>query len=199
MKTIRSTLAAAAATFALLAGTTPAHAQATPTIGQVSLFGTTWCPAGWGQANGATLSIAENEALFSLIGTIYGGDGQVTFKLPDLRGRVPLNADGTNWRTGQMGGQEETTLIISELPVHSHTGVMRAATAAPNSNTPSNAALTDLPDSLQAYTDQAPDVQMAVGSALISATGGSQPFSNVQPVLAMNWCVALFGIYPARN
>ena len=177
-----------------------------------------FAPRGWAFCNGQLLSIAQNSALFSLLGTTYGGDGVTTFALPDLRGRVPMssgNGPGLTPRTlGEVSGTENVTLVSTQMPIHTHAvthnlqAQARATTLPGTSRSPANA----LP-ALEAagvtalYNDQpiAPNATLAAGAisltggATAAAAGGSQPFGIVQPYLVLNYCIALEGIYPSRN
>lgn len=168
-------------------------------IGTITLFGFNFAPQGWAKCEGQLLPIAQNSALFSLLGTIYGGDGRTTFALPDLRGRAPIGenqgAGLTNRPLGSRGGTETDTLTTAQLPAHTHG--LRASAAAGNSNVPTGKVLADPGRGVNAYTDAATDTDMkadAIGSA-----GGGQSVNNMPPYLAMNYCIALVGIFPSRN
>jgi microcystin-dependent protein len=203
----RVTFATACAAAALTAGTgTPAHAQASDMyLGQLMLVPYNFCPRSWADASGQILSIAQNTALFSLLGTTYGGNGQTTFALPDLRGRVPMGqgqGPGLSPRTlGEVFGTETNTLTISQMPAHTHTGYIVADKdtvankASPAGNALARAAAADI------YTNTLTslDDPMANGTVMTNPTGGSQPFNNMSPTLVMRWCIALEGIFPSRN
>lgn len=189
-----------------------------PFLGMVALLPYNFAPRGWAFCNGQVLSIAQNTALFSLIGTTYGGDGVTTFALPDLRGRVPMSAGQgpglSNRDLGELSGTETVTLVSSQMPVHTHAvshnlqAQARATTQPGTSRSPANA----LP-ALEAagvtavYNDQpiSPNATMApgaislTGGVTVGAAGGSQPFGIVQPYLVLNYCIALEGIYPSRS
>lgn len=157
-----------------------------PFIGQISLFGFNFPPRGWATCSGQILPIAQNTALFSLLGTTYGGDGRTTFALPDLRGRVPIHQGQgpglSDYVIGQAGGQETITLLESQMPPHTHDlfGVQGTGTTGRGvATTP-----TDVQRNL---TDR------------MSVEGGGQPHDNVQPYLTVNYCIALQGIFPSRN
>ncbi|WP_235903585.1 phage tail protein [Pontixanthobacter luteolus] len=200
-----SMIAAATASLALLP-TTQANAQAggTQFIGQLMLNGSTFCPREWANADGQLLPISQNTALFSLLGTIYGGDGRTTFALPDLRSRVPIHT-GTGpglstYPQGSRGGVERVALTGAEVGPHSHTALLRAEgqTVADSSNPAGNA----LARGAQIYSNNsAPDAADALHpqSIAVASGGGGQPHYNVQPYLTLRWCVALQGIYPSRN
>ncbi|MCW3837666.1 phage tail protein [Sphingomonas canadensis] len=190
----------------------PAQAQAEPFIGQLMLTGANFCPRGWATASGQILSIASNTALFSLLGTTYGGNGQTTFALPDLRGRVPIsNGQGPGlspYSMGQAGGTENTTLNILQMPIHNHTatattqikvaGGVQADTPTPVRNSfavtgTNNTYYTGDP------TVHIMDAATAATTVTVNTNGGSQPFSTLQPYLTLQWCIALEGIFPSRN
>ena len=174
--------------------------MAEPFIGQIQMFGFNFAPRGWAMCNAQILSIAQNTALFSLLGTIYGGNGQTTFSLPDLRGRVPIHMGQgpglSDYVEGQTGGSENKTLTINNLPAHSH--AVNAKTENGNKQTPgANVLAKDAAGSTAYYSNQVPNTTM--NPAMIGNTGGSQPFSNLQPFLTINFCIALQGIFPSRN
>ena len=183
---------------ALTGAATPVKAGPEPFIGEIMMVGYTFCPRSWAEANGQLLSISSNTALFSLYGTTFGGDGQTTFALPDLRGRVPINtgqgAGLSNRALGQQGGSETNTLTANQLPPHSHS--LNGTTAAANAVDPSGNILANTGRS-DTYTSSAPNAQMNSGA--IGATGGGQAVNNMQPFLTIRYCVALNGVYPSRN
>jgi microcystin-dependent protein len=164
-----------------------------PFVGEIRMFGGNFAPSGWMFCEGQTLPIAENETLFALIGTTYGGDGQSTFALPDLRGRLPLHVGG-GFQLAETGGVEDVTLSLTQIPVHSH--AMKGTTSA--ADTPNvQGALPAAGLISQLYWGDPPD---ANGSpSAIQPTGGSQPHTNLQPFLCINFIIALFGIYPQPN
>ena len=149
-------------------------------------------PKGWAACNGQLLPINQNQALFSLLGTTYGGDGRVTFALPDLRSRVPVHT-GSGITLGERAGEENHTLVAGEMPAHNHT----ASASSANGNTP--IAVNDIlaAEASAMYTSSANLVAMAGGS--ISSVGGSQGHNNLQPFLTLNFCIALVGIFPPSN
>jgi microcystin-dependent protein len=165
-----------------------------PYIGECRLVGFNFQVNGWNFCNGALIAISENDTLFNLIGTTYGGDGQQTFALPDLQGRVPVH-QGSGYVIGQRSGVETVTLTGNQIPIHSHQPL--GATAAGGSNQPQG----NLPGSnttTKMYVSPAAvDSQMNV--AMISQVGGSQPHDNMQPYLVMNWIISMFGIYPTPS
>lgn len=190
---------AALAALLVFAAAPRASAQYEPFIGQLALVGFSFCPNGWAEANGALLSIAQNSALFSLIGTYYGGDGVTTFALPNLRGRVPIGAGqgpGLSPRAhGEVGGAESVTLTTAEMPAHTH--LHAASTQA--ANTPNPAAALPARKSRTPLYRGGSGADTTMDSSAISVAGGSQPHENMQPFLAMRWCIALEGIYPSQN
>lgn len=181
-----------------------------PYIGEIRLFAGNFAPAGWAFCEGQLLPIAENEALFMLIGTTYGGDGENTFGLPDLRGRVPIHmgtgTDGINYQIGQMGGVEEVTLTVQQIPNHAHKlkgpGMFALGSGAGNSPSPTSRYPAMIPGENLYSTSIRDGVYMhdptvANPSSLLSAAGGSQPHNNMQPFLAVNFIISLFGIFPS--
>jgi microcystin-dependent protein len=169
-----------------------------PYLGDVALYAFNFTPVGWQICDGSQLSIAENEALFNLIGTTYGGDGVTTFAVPDLRGRTPLgvgNNGGTagNVQLGEMGGTEQVTLTLNNLPAHSH--VLSATAAIASSDSPANAVFADTAGPKQYGTAVTPPVVTSKANTLLP-TGGATPVNLREPYVGMNWCIALQGIYP---
>lgn len=169
-----------------------------PFIGTIKYFAFTFPPRGWAFCNGQLQQISENNALFALIGTIYGGDGRTTFGLPDMRGRFPVHrgqGPGLSPRTiGQKSGQERVTLNANQIG-HNHT--LRGRTAAGNQSTPTgNSLAEDGTDTT--YKNEAPNVQMHAGS-ITTASGGGQPHENMPPFLGVNCNIALFGLFPSRS
>jgi microcystin-dependent protein len=193
-------LAAALAAGSTFAATPSAHAQAEPYLGQMMLVPYDFCPRGWSEARGQLLPISQYTALFSLLGTTYGGDGRTTFGLPDLRGRIPVGVgDGPGLnevRLGEKGGSNTRTLTVSNLPSHNH--MLRASTEMPNSDNPTNALLADFPNSTLIYrTGGSANTEMAMTA--ISNTGGSIAFSITNPFLGQRYCIAMQGIFPSRG
>jgi microcystin-dependent protein len=167
-------------------------------IGQIMLFAGNYAPAGWALCNGQLLPIQQNAALFSLIGVTYGGDGQTTFGLPDLRGRAPIHVGQgpglQNYVWGQKGGVEEVTLSSPEMPAHIHGFGQACSTGAGGEESPANNYLGVQSPGIYASSQNA---QMGAGTS--SAAGGNQAHENRAPYLAMNYCIALTGIYPSRD
>ncbi|WP_156254147.1 phage tail protein [Pseudactinotalea terrae] len=165
-------------------------------LGTIQLFGFSFAPRGWAICNGQLLSIAQNSALFSLLGTYYGGDGQTTFGLPDLRGRAPLGQGQgpglSPYSIGQVGGQEQVTLLSSQMPPHGH-GV--AAATAATSKSPSG----NLPAVATGGAAYGTSASQSMSPAMVQPNGGGQPHENRPPYLVANWCIALQGIFPSRD
>ncbi|MCA1590667.1 MAG: tail fiber protein [Acidobacteria bacterium] len=170
--------------------------MAEPFLSEIRIFSFNYAPKGWALCNGQLLPINQNQALFALLGTTYGGNGQTTFALPNLRGRVPIH-EGAGFNLGQVAGAESQTLSIAEMPTHNHS--VAAYDAAPDSNatSPVGAFYAETADASTMYFSGAADNAMAAG--VISNTGGSQPHENRQPFLTLNFCIALQGIFPSQN
>lgn len=187
---VKAAMAIAAAA-GLLSTPTAAFAQSEPYIGQIITFGGNFCPRGWASTEGQLLSIAQNTALFSLLGTTFGGNGQTTFALPDLRGRMviaPGFGPGLSPRTlGEIGGAESTSLTVDQIASHAH-GVPGVGTPETTTVKPTSKGATV--EVLKA---------LGQGSASTQAAGGGQAHNNMPPYLAVTTCIALEGIYPSRN
>ncbi len=170
-----------------------------PFIGQIIMFAGNFAPQGWALCDGQQLAIAQNQALFSILGTTYGGNGQTTFALPDLRGRVPLHPGQgpglSSYALGQSAGVESVTLSVLQIPGHTHTFSPSCTTDPPTSNAPDNAVPAPI-ESLQAFGTEA-NASMRPGNS--SSVGGSQPHANIQPYNCVNFIIALQGIYPSRS
>lgn len=162
-----------------------------PIVGEIKMFAGNFAPAGWMFCEGQLLPISENETLFNLIGTTYGGDGQVNFALPDLRGRVPIHNSSNNILAEQ-GGVEEVTLTVNQIPNHGH--ALMAVSSPASSKNPLNGILASSANSLLYRAGVNTPVPM--NSASNSVTGGSQPHSNFQSYLCINFIISLFGIFP---
>ena len=160
-----------------------------PFLGELKLMAFNFAPKGWALCNGQFMTINQNQALFSLLGTMYGGNGQTTFALPNLRGRVPMHV-GAGFNQGQSGGQDAHTLTSQEMPAHNHP--VNASTAAGNAADP-----TMLAPFSDGYGGTAS--LTSIQPATIGNVGGGQAHENRQPYLVLNWCIALQGIFPSRN
>lgn len=165
--------------------------MAQPYVGEIRLFAGNFAPAGWQLCEGQLLSISENETLFQLIGTTYGGDGQNTFALPDMRGRIPTH-QGNGLVLAQSGGVEEVTLTVSQIPAHNH-AVLATANAG-GSSTPQNNLLATTVGSIYF---PGPGTQTPMNTNSVSSPGGSQPHNNLQPYVCVNYIISLFGIFPS--
>jgi microcystin-dependent protein len=164
---------------------------AQPYVGEIRMFAGNFAPAGWMFCEGQLLPISENETLFQLIGTTYGGDGESTFALPDLRGRIPIH-QGNGFILAETGGAEEITLTVQQIAAHSHPLI--ATTTVANDQTPSQNVLAQT-GTFDGY-QSTPGAQ-AMASQSISPVGGSQPHTNFQPYLCVNFIISLFGIFPS--
>jgi microcystin-dependent protein len=165
--------------------------MAQPYVGEIRMFAGNFPPAGWMFCEGQTLPISENETLFQLIGTTYGGDGESTFSLPDLRGRIPIH-QGNGFILAEIGGSEEITLTVNQIPQHNHTLIgssVNGTQANPANNFLSSSTV------IQAYIEETPAAGMAPNS--IGPFGGSQPHTNFQPYLCVDFIISLFGIFPS--
>lgn len=165
--------------------------MANPYLGQLLLASFNFAPKGWAFCNGQLLSIQQNAALFSLLGTFYGGNGVQNFALPNLQGRTPISM-GNGYNIGQIGGTDTHTLVINEVPLHNHT-VNAAGTA--SSEKPAGALLAG--GGAAIFTPLSNSVTL--NQATLGTTGGSQPHENRQPFLVMSWCISLQGIFPTRS
>jgi len=170
-----------------------------PYIGEVRAGGFNFAPYGWAFCQGQLQSISENSTLYSLIGTTYGGDGQNTFGLPNLQGRIPIHqgtlAGGGTYVIGQTGGAEQVTIAASTYPQHTHT-LLASSSAGAVSNPANNAAAYG--SKIYAPPADAPTVPM--NQAMVGFSGGgNQPHGNLQPYLTLNWIISLFGVYPSPN
>ena len=169
--------------------------MAEPFLGEVRLMSFNFPPKGWAFCNGQLLPINQNQALFSLLGTTFGGDGRVNFGLPDCRARVPIHV-GSGHILGERGGEQSHTLSIAEIPTHTH--VALASSTAANASPPTPIA-NILADSAPASAYSAPTNLAAMNSGTIANTGGSQAHLNMQPFLTISFCIALQGIFPSPN
>jgi microcystin-dependent protein len=177
--------------------------MAQPFIGEIRMFGGNFAPNGWALCQGQLVPISENEVLFNLIGTTYGGDGQETFALPDLQSRVPVHMGQggglSNYVIGQSGGVETVLLSTQQIPQHNH--LLSAATSgqvvAPTAATILAKATSSQPG-IMPYAAGPPDGTVLQAASVVN-TGGSQPHENLQPILVVNFIISLFGIFPSQN
>ena len=164
-----------------------------PFLAEIKIVSFNFAPRGWAMCNGQFLPINQNQALFALLGTTYGGNGQTTFALPDFRGRTPIHMGGGHG-LGERAGQEAHTLSVSELPQHSHGGLASSTTA--NFPIPSgNSLANSTPNEMYAGASGL----AALHPGTLTTTGGSQPHTNMQPYLVLNFIIALQGIFPSQN
>lgn len=166
--------------------------MSTPFIGQLSLFSFGFAPKGWALCNGQLLPINQNQALFSLLGTYYGGNGTTNFELPNLQGRTPIGFS-SSFSIGALGGEATHTLTAGEVPAHTH--VANATSTGANATSPASTLLGG--NGTAVYV--AASNMTPMNSSAIATYGGSQPHENRQPYLVLNWCIAVTGIYPSRN
>ena len=165
--------------------------MAQPYVGEIRMFAGNFAPAGWMFCEGQLLPISENETLFQLIGTTYGGDGQSTFALPDLRGRLPIH-QGNGFILAEQGGAEEITLTVNQIPAHTHP-LLASGDLGNQVNTANN--LTSNSQGGLPYIDDAPTLNM--NAVAIAPVGGSQPHTNFQPYLCVDFIISLFGLFPS--
>lgn len=165
--------------------------MSSPFIGEIRMFGGNFAPAGWAFCDGSILPISQNDALFNLIGTTYGGDGQTTFALPDLRSRIPIH-QGPGFTLAQQGGAETVTLTVAQIPAHSH--VPQAVIPSGSQAGPGNAAWAQ--SALNQFSTNAPTTAMAPQA--LNPSGSSQPHDNMMPFQAINFILSLFGIFPTQ-
>ena len=180
--------------------------MSSPFIAEIVMFGGNFNPRGWALCDGQLLNISSHTALFSLLGTTYGGDGRTTFALPDLRGRVPVHPGSgpglSPRRLGEKGGSETNTLSVNQLPSHFHAAgglKMQGNTNGSSTEDPSDASLCEADSNV--YNGNAPDAPMAANTVVgdTAATGGGQSVNNMQPFLGINFIIALTGVFPSRN
>src|SRR5688500_16579569 len=166
--------------------------MAQPYVGEIRMFAGNFAPAGWMFCEGQLLPISENETLFQLLGTTYGGDGESTFALPDLRGRIPIH-QGNGFILAETGGAEEITLTVNQIPAHAHPALASTGTA--TTQTPGPGVL--LATAQAASYFNLPDALTNLSAQSMGATGGSQPHTNFQPYLCVDFIISLFGIFPS--
>ena len=172
--------------------------MAQPYIGEIRMFAGNFPPVGWAFCDGQQMPISENDALFILIGTTYGGDGEETFNLPNLQSRVPLHMgngpDGINYQLAEMAGTESETLTTQQIPVHTH--ALLGSTAAATAGNPNGQVLAQ--SGQTAYMIEAEGL-LAMNANAITPVGGSQPHENAQPFLCINYIISLFGLFPQQT
>ncbi len=170
--------------------------MAEPFLSEIRIMSFVFAPKGWALCNGQLLPINQNQGLFSLLGTTFGGDGRVNFALPDLRGRVPIHV-GSGHTLGERGGEQAHTLSIAELPTHTHvlSGSSQTANASPPSPTAPNPNILANSNPAQAYNS--PTSLVAMNPASVTNVGGSQAHLNMEPFLTLSFCIALQGIFPS--
>ncbi|MEM7132583.1 MAG: tail fiber protein [Chloroflexota bacterium] len=169
-----------------------------PFLGEIRMVGFSYAPRGWAFCDGQLLGIAQHESLYSLLGTTYGGDGRTTFAVPDLRGRTPIHKGsspgGSRYHLGQKGGDETHTLTVDEMGPHRHTFRVSSNTFIARKAIGRVLATTD-----GALAYRAQDDTATLNADSVAKTGGGRPHNNIQPCTALNFCIALMGIYPSRN
>lgn len=170
--------------------------MAEPFLSEIRIMSFVFPPKGWALCDGQLLPINQNQALFSLLGTTFGGDGRVNFGLPDLRGRTPIHV-GSGHTLGERGGEQAHTLSIAELPQHTH--VLNASSTAANASPPSPQNATILADSSPGQAYSSATGLVAMGAASVTNVGGSQAHLNLQPFLTLSCCIALQGIFPSAT
>ena len=172
--------------------------MAEPFVGEIRMFGFNFAPQGWALCNGQLLPISQNQALFSLLGTTYGGDGTTTFALPNLQSRVPVHqgqgAGLSPYAQGQAGGAETVTLAAAQMPGHSHP--VKASSSAAAADKPGGRVLARSGSHIYAPE---PDTSTVMNANMLGDTGGSEPHDNIAPYLTVSFCIALEDIFPARN
>jgi microcystin-dependent protein len=171
-----------------------------PFLAEIRQFGFNFAPRGWAQCDGQILPINQNQSLFSLLGTTYGGDGRTSFGLPDLRGRNPLHVGPVPFNHGRKGGAESVALSVAEMPNHTHTAQDAKLHATPglaDTNYPGGNTLA----AANVFSGDPPSVDMSPDSASnnLANAGSSQSHANLPPVLAINFCIAITGLFPSRN
>ena len=171
-----------------------------PYVGEIRMFAGNFAPRGWAYCDGQLLSIPSNDALFSLLGTIYGGDGRTTFGLPDMRGRIPLHQGTgpglTNRKIGAKSGQEDVTLTLNTLPAHNH--AFQASVAPADSGYPAGQVIANT-EPASVYNNAAPDTSTAMPATTVENTGANQPHTNIMPFQCVHFIIALIGVYPSRS
>ncbi|MEW4924615.1 tail fiber protein [Algibacter sp. 2305UL17-15] len=181
------------------------------TIGEVRIFAGNFAPRSWAFCDGQLIAVSQNTALFSILGTTYGGDGRTTFALPDLRGRAPIGP-GTGpglptYRLGERGGISTNILNTTQIPSHTHTGVANVSSGNATQNSATSGASIATPGTgggrnftpTAGFNTSTPDVPLNANSVVVGNTGGNQPVNNMQPFLASYYIICMFGVYPSRS
>ncbi len=174
--------------------------MAEPFLAEIRIVGFNFAPRGWAFCDGQILPINQNQSLYSLLGTTYGGDGRTSFALPDMRGRTPIHVDtsgGSSHILGQKSGAEQHALSANEMPSHNHTAM--ASEIGADSSSPEDNVLAAATVDEKIYHDTAGVPQVRMANDLITSAGGSQQHENMQPYLTVNFCIALQGLFPSRN
>jgi microcystin-dependent protein len=170
-----------------------------PYVGEIRMFGGSFAPVGWEFCDGRQLAISENDVLFQLIGTTYGGDGEETFNLPNLQSRAPIHMgtgpSGDTYQLGEMAGTEQETLTVQQIPNHAHT--VLASTGSGTQPSPAGSVLASTGGGISLYYEGAPDAQF--NASAITPVGGSQPHENMQPFLCISFIISLFGVFPSQT
>ena len=166
-----------------------------PFIGEIRIVGFNFAPVGWAECNGQLLPISENEALFTLIGTTFGGDGQTTFALPNFQGRTALGA-GNSFILGEMGGTESETLTVNQIPAHSHP--MGASAGPGTSTSPTSGGYAAIANGARSDRLYGAAIGQSAAPSMLSNVGGNQPHENMGPFLALRYIISLFGIFPQQ-
>ena len=170
-----------------------------PYIGEIRIFAGNFAPQGWALCSGQLLQISQNDTLFALIGTTYGGDGQTTFALPNLQSRVPIHqgtGPGGSYAMAQTGGVEQVTLTSQQIPNHTH--AQMASRNAASGTDPTNNVIGQS-SSITMFRESPPPPNQALNAATLVAAGGNQPHNNIQPYNVLNYIIALFGVFPSQN
>lgn len=167
-----------------------------PFLAEIRIVGFNFAPRGWAFCDGQILPINQNQSLYSLLGTTYGGDGRTSFALPDLRSRTPLHKGG-GYTLGQKGGAETVTLTAAEIAAHTH--AFKASSSLGNTNTPASRVLAAVPGAEFGYRDPEAATSTALRSGAVTNAGGGQAHNNMQPYLTVAFCIALQGLFPSRN
>jgi microcystin-dependent protein len=174
--------------------------MSSPFLGQLMLAGFNFAPVGWASASGQLLPISQNTALFSLLGTFYGGDGRSTFALPNMQGNLALgmgqSTTGSQYEIGEASGEQTVTLLQSEVPAHNHS--LLTASGKANEASPAGNSLGDAKEAPGALYTNAVTPLVNMSASAVSVTGSSQPHNNLMPYLALNWVIAMQGIFPSR-